>query len=213
MPALMTQQSVVLDERAKHLPTPDQSYQRWLEFVERWRGCQECPLCTQRDKIVLARGVVPCDVLFIGEAPGVSEDSSGLPFDGPAGCILDAIVAAVRASTKATFTDAYTNLVCCFPLEAKKTTDHRPDEEEIKECSPRLQEFVEIAMPRLIVTVGTLSDDWSPITAGAGGLPYDVAWATVVHPASITRMPAAQKDMAIRKCVVVIRDAIERVMS
>ena len=69
----------------------------WQAFAERWKDCRSCRLCEQRDKIVLARGTIPCDILMVGEAPGLSENSRGLPFDGPAGHRLDQIVAKVVA--------------------------------------------------------------------------------------------------------------------
>lgn len=185
------------------------SHERWLEHVQAWQGCQECMLCTQRDKIVLARGVVPCDVLFLGEAPGMSEDSSGLPFWGPAGAKLDEIVATVRHYIKTPFTDAYTNLVACFPAEAKKTNNHQPTPEEIQACSPRLQEFVSIAMPKLIVCVGSLVEEWGPICSGAS----NVRWCNITHPSAILRMPEVAKDSAVRKCVIILRDAIEEALS
>lgn len=188
----------------------ERAYALWQEHARRWGSCQECPLCTQRTSIVLAKGSVPCDCMFLGEAPGVSEDTSGLPFDGPAGAKLDEIVAAVRASSMVQFTEAYTNLVSCFPREAKQTKDHRPEDDEIKACSPRLQEFVALCQPRLIVAVGDTADEWGPVVAGA---PQEVEWCHIVHPAAILRMPAAQKDMATRKQVAILRDAIERVMT
>lgn len=60
--------------------------------VERWKSCQRCALGRTRDKIVLAKGRLPCDVLFVGEAPGESEDVIGLPFVGPAGRLLDEMI-------------------------------------------------------------------------------------------------------------------------
>jgi DNA polymerase len=62
---------------------------RWSEHVERWKDCMACGLCRQRYRICLGRGTVPCDVLFIGEAPGAVENAQGLPFVGPAGQLLD----------------------------------------------------------------------------------------------------------------------------
>lgn len=41
---------------------------------------------------MLGRGDIPCDLLFIGEAPGVSEDALGQPFIGPAGKLLDQLI-------------------------------------------------------------------------------------------------------------------------
>lgn len=60
--------------------------------VQTWRGCTACSLSVQRSRVVLYRGQVPCDVLFVGEAPGESEDVVGTPFIGPAGKLLDAMI-------------------------------------------------------------------------------------------------------------------------
>ena len=38
--------------------------------VARWSDCRACGLCQGRTGVVLARGTLPCDVLFCGEAPG-----------------------------------------------------------------------------------------------------------------------------------------------
>lgn len=59
----------------------------------RWQSCERCDLCQTRDKTCLVRGKLPADVLFVGEAPGPSEDVIGQPFIGPAGHLLDEIIA------------------------------------------------------------------------------------------------------------------------
>lgn len=61
--------------------------------VERWRDCEGCSLSSRRSRVVLYRGKIPCDVLLVGEAPGDSEDVVGVPFVGPAGRLLDAMIA------------------------------------------------------------------------------------------------------------------------
>src|SRR3954471_2435855 len=96
----------------------------WLEHVARWRDCTRCPLSQQRSNIVLARGQVPCDVLFVGEAPGASEDALAQPFCGPAGHLLDQIV---ERALPPIVSYAMTNLVCCFPREAKAQGDNEPE--------------------------------------------------------------------------------------
>ncbi len=182
------------------------AYEKWLGFVAKWKNCQECELCTQRNKIVLAKGQLPCDVLYVGESPGQSENVTGIPFHGPAGQLLDNIIASAKSMCMVNhFTEAFTNLVCCFPAEAKKTDDHRPTDEQIQACSPRLQEFVEIAKPKLVVCVGSLADSWAAISSGA----QDVKWVSITHPSAILRMPIAQKGMAARRCAVVLKDAVE----
>lgn len=39
-------------------------------FKERWKECTACHLSEGRTKVVLSRGTYPCELLFIGEAPG-----------------------------------------------------------------------------------------------------------------------------------------------
>lgn len=173
----------------------------WQQHLATWRECQECGLCAQRGRIVLARGDVPADLLFVGEAPGQSEDVLGLPFVGPAGRLLDQIVE--RSVPKGT-TTAYTNLVACFPAEAKQTENHQPTDDEIRSCQSRLREFVEIVRPRLIVTVGQLSTDWTPKATAMIKLRDGIKapkWCSITHPAAILRMPLAQREMAARRAM------------
>jgi uracil-DNA glycosylase family 4 len=65
---------------------------RFQLFCQKWgEGCGSTQ-CAGANRVVLVRGSVPCDVLFIGEAPGQSEDVVGRPFVGPAGKLLDRII-------------------------------------------------------------------------------------------------------------------------
>src|SRR5678815_494689 len=114
----------------------------WEDHVTKWRDCNECPLCEQRDNIVLARGTLPCDVLLVGEAPGDSENFLGQPFVGPAGCKLDYVIEAAWAKAGSRLTYALTNLVACFPRLAKEAGDNEPTKSEIDACRPRLEEFM-----------------------------------------------------------------------
>ena len=173
----------------------------WSQHVETWKDCQRCSLGGQRTRICLARGTLPCDVLFIGEAPGLSEDAIGQPFVGPAGRLLDQIIArAVPAKT----TYALTNLVACFPREAKLQGYNEPDRDEILECQPRLTELINLAKPSLIVCVGGLADQYTPRNP-------PIHYVRIDHPAYIlAHMPLVQQGMAVQKCIVIIRSALEK---
>lgn len=174
----------------------------WTEHVARWGSCTDCPLCQQRDRICLARGNIPADIVFIGEAPGASEDAIGRPFVGPAGKLLDNIIdRAVPPGVRC----ALTNLVCCFPQEAKSRGNNEPETQEILACEPRLVEFVNIARPKLIVCVGSLAAQWIDHSD-------TVPVVDIVHPAAILRMPLAQRQMATQKSVVVLRNAIDDII-
>lgn len=192
------------------------------QHIERWKECQACLLHSCRTQVVFAKGSVPCDVLFIGEAPGMSEDSLGLPFVGPAGKLLDTIVGRAFYSFK-DLRYAFTNAVACYPREQKETDNHAPPKEAIRACKKRLVEFIRIAQPRLIVLVGATAkrsvvgqsdfcergeDDQPP------WIPYGkfVQFAEIVHPAAILRGPLAQRSLAMQRCVIVLANALSKLV-
>ena len=162
--------------------------------------------------MVFARGEVPCDVLFIGEAPGRSEnvDPQARAFIGPAGKLQDSIVKEVLESLdpQVKVRILYSNLCCCLPLGENKEI-RRPEPEEIKACSPRLTEFVnEVAKPRLIVSVGELARTWLPKILNSAQYKF----VTQEHPSSILRQGFAMRSGLIQRTVVILRGAIEDAM-
>lgn len=182
--------------------------------VEKWTGCEDCHLSRRRHRMAFVRGTVPCDVLFLGEAPGASEDVLGRPFVGPAGKLLDQIIA--RAVPEGV-TYAMTNLVCCIPLDEDGSKTTEPDHDAVMACAPRLVEFVTIAKPRLIVMVGACADKYV-VLEGEGGyrnsvkLPGKMKRARIDHPAAILRANVAQRGLMIQRASVVISTAIDDMM-
>lgn len=183
--------------------TPYQKHKR------KWRKCRECNLCENRRTVVLARGKLPCDILFCGEAPGESEDVLGRPFVGPAGKLLDRIVFdAIQALGTGgvvimhpVFRFAWTNLVACIPKEdGKKATE--PPKEAIKTCSDRLREIIEIAKPRVIIAVGGLATKYLPKVT-------DLPITSIVHPAGIMRLDVSQRGLAVQRATVILSDVFE----
>ena len=176
--------------------------------VQNWKDCTRCGLCDGRLKVVLARGKVPCDVLFVGEAPGESENVIGQPFVGPAGKLLDSII--VRAIIGHNVTYALTNLVACIPRDDSGTKTSEPDSEAIKACAPRLVEFIKLCNPELIVRVGKLAQDYlTPGYKHSIKLEREYKFADITHPAAIIRANVAQQTMAIQRCVVTIANAVK----
>jgi DNA polymerase len=94
------------------------------QHVERWGNCRECPLCEDRSRVMLARGSIPCDALFVGESPGESEDALGRLFCGPAGHLMDSIIDNAMPTPRLSW--AFTNLVCCIPREGGGKTVEPP---------------------------------------------------------------------------------------
>lgn len=215
-------------------------------FATSWRDCQKCDLHHNRQQVVLARGCVPCDILFVGEAPGQSENSVGKPFVGPAGLLLDVIVTrgvggrklcchcrrllrvqnnCIRCnnghlsdgSDGLPIRTAFTNLIACIPLEdpeagaAKKLIE--PPYDSVLACALRLQEFMELARPRLVVCVGRHAEKWlEPGFKDSIKLPDCATTAVIQHPSYMLRQSLIQQVLLVQRAAVHIATAIDKTL-
>lgn len=185
----------------------------WEMHVERWgRGCGS-DLCPHPDRpggaqsVCLARGSLPCDILFVGEAPGMSEDMLGQPFSGPAGHLLDEIVN--RAVGDFGLRVAFTNIVGCVPIGEDGQKTAQPPHEAIESCSARLVDLVQLARPRLVVAVGKMAEDYlTPGYAWSIDIGPNIARVAIMHPAAILRSNTAQQGLQIQRARVVLRNAV-----
>ena len=55
--------------------------------------CQKCDLSKTRTNTVPGQGNPKAEIIFVGEAPGQTEDEKGIPFCGRAGKFLDDMLA------------------------------------------------------------------------------------------------------------------------
>lgn len=166
--------------------------QRIKKIVRKYDGCTACPLHSRAHNYVWFRGACPCDVLFIGEAPGKDEDLVGEPFVGRAGDVLNAWVPDAYAEIMAGLPGAYvslpyfswgvTNLVRCIPLDDNSKL-RVPTKAEAAACSPILQETILAANPRLIILLGREAEKHHKIPTSLAHVPV----VHIQHPASILR--------------------------
>lgn len=119
---------------------------RLEEIAEEIRNCKKCPLHAGRKKAVPGEGSDNSDIMFIGEAPGRSEDEQGRPFVGAAGKLLEEMLESIGLSRSEVF---ITNIVKCRPPENR---DPRP--EEIEACLPYLIRQVKAIDPDVVVALG-----------------------------------------------------------
>ncbi|MDR1030650.1 MAG: uracil-DNA glycosylase [Treponema sp.] len=113
-------------------------------------NCQGCALHTGRIKAVPGEGVARPLVLVIGEGPGADEDASGRPFVGPAGQLLDRMLASVDLSRERNCFIA--NVVKCRPPHNRD-----PLPEEIVACAPFLTRQLSLLKPRMILCLGRVA--------------------------------------------------------
>ncbi len=63
------------------------------EVLAQARSCERCPeLAATRKTVVFGAGNANAELMFIGEAPGASEDEQGVPFVGRAGKLLETLL-------------------------------------------------------------------------------------------------------------------------
>ena len=106
-------------------------------------SCKKCRLWEMRTNVVIGKGSRNADILFIGEGPGQQEDLQGVPFVGPAGQLLDKMLASVGLSLE----DAYiANVVKCRP-----PGNRDPHDDEKEACLNYLRYQLMLIQPKIIV--------------------------------------------------------------
>ena len=122
-----------------------------------WEQCEQCPIAAFTQQKVFVRGKLPCHILFIGEAPGDTELVLVKPFVGASGKYLDKVITETINETGYSPRIAFTNAIACAPLDDETLRLRPPKKSEISNCSPRLQEFIELASPKVIVALGAVA--------------------------------------------------------
>lgn len=192
-----------IQSREAKEPTTTKSLQvtTYRQHCDKWKDGCGATICEYASKVVLARGTIPCHVLFVGEAPGPSEDLIGAPFVGPAGQLLDRMIGtALNGRTDLKL--AFTNLVGCIPKDDGGVKWHEPDEDSTIKCQDRLKEFIKLANPRVVVFVGKLTKEW--INSGYKfqiKLDKDISTVEIAHPASILRAKVTNQGLMIQVCI------------
>ncbi|MGB4061369.1 MAG: uracil-DNA glycosylase [Burkholderiaceae bacterium] len=168
----------------------------WDALTHTIQSCQACGLCQGRQRAVPGMGHRQARWMIVGEAPGEQEDKQGLPFVGPAGQLLDAMLAAMGLTREA---DVYiANVIKCRPPH-----NRNPEPAEVAQCRPYLQRQIELVQPDLILALGRFAaqtllagvvPDVDKLPLGKlRGQVYRVDGRPVVvsyHPAYLLRSPA-----------------------
>lgn len=165
----------------------------WDLLEKSVKNCGGCALCEGRSRTVFGEGNRNADILFIGEGPGYEEDRQGRPFVGPAGQLLDRMLAAISLTRE----DVYiANIVKCRPPQNRV-----PTEEEANACLPYVRGQTALIRPSIIVCLGATAAKYiySPdvrITRERGiwKEKKGVFILPTYHPAALLRDESKKKD-------------------
>ena len=170
------------------------------QLVAAVHAFEGCALKRTATNTVIGDGNPQAALMIVGEAPGAEEDRQGLPFVGPAGRLLDRMLAAIGLDRSAVY---ITNM-----LPWRPPGNRSPTAEELAICQPFLERQIELIAPRILVLVGgiaakallnrkegitRLRGQWFPFsTPHMGGTIQATA---TFHPAYLLRTPSAKREV------------------
>ncbi|HEV8245174.1 MAG TPA: uracil-DNA glycosylase [Polyangiaceae bacterium] len=173
----------------------DERQHRLEVLSQEVKGCTRCALHAKRTQTVFARGNGSSGLCFVGEGPGADEDAQGFPFVGPAGQLLDRMIAAMGLLRDEVYV---CNIVKCRPPNNRK-----PEPEEMAACMPYLEQQIDWLEPQVIVALGAtavqgllgtsegimrLRGKWKLFKGRIAVMP-------TFHPAYLLRTPAAKREV------------------
>jgi len=175
---------------------PDLTLPNTLESLKKQAmECHLCDLSKSRKKVVFGEGAVNADLMFVGDTPNNSDDTSGKVFTGRSGDTLTKMIENVLGVSRS---DVYiTNILKC---RAHDTLN--PSPAHAHTCHPYLLKQIELIKPKIIVALGEtayhyLTGDDSEISKVRGTLHKQDAYTIIptYHPNYLLRNPSAKKDV------------------
>ncbi len=132
---------------AAGLPSREARIQALAALAERHDAeCPHCTTATAHTRTVFGEGDPEATLLFVGEAPGETEDREGRPFVGPAGQKLNEMIRAMGFERAQVY--------IANVLKSRPPGNRTPLQHEVDACSPYLVEQIRIIRPVVIVTLG-----------------------------------------------------------
>jgi uracil-DNA glycosylase len=96
--------------------SPAERREALKEVWEQARGCPRCPeLVATRKTVVFGAGNANAELMFVGEAPGATEDEQGVPFVGRAGKLLEQLLQEIGLARSEVF---IANVLKCLRYNA-----------------------------------------------------------------------------------------------
>ncbi len=168
------------------------------DIAKKVRSCTKCPLCKTRKMSVPGDGSAHARIMFIGEAPGRSEDLRGRPFAGSAGKKLDDALKFAGLLRDSVY---ITNVVKCRPPKNRV-----PKDDERAACAAYLKEEIAALKPDTVCVMGNTALQSvlgkNGITENRGKITIQdgVRYYPTVHPAAVIYnrklWPVLKKDIA-----------------
>lgn len=180
--------------QAKQIAAQSTTIEQLREAVLGFDGCALKPGARNT---VFGDGPEAADLLVIGEAPGRDEDRMGQPFVGPAGQLLDRMLATIGR-------DRLENVFISNVVFWRPPGNRPPTQTELAICKPFVDRLICLQKPKIIMLVGGAPTQ--ALLGLSGIMRTRGTWRTIetvdgasiptlptLHPAFLLRQPAAKK--------------------
>ena len=138
-----------MSSEESELPAPERR-ELLKKVYAQTQGCTRCAeLAATRKTVVFGAGNADAELMFVGEAPGASEDEQGIPFVGRAGQLLNQLLGEIGLRREDVF---IANTLKCRP-----PGNRDPQPIEIENCQEYLHRQVELIEPVVICTLGNFA--------------------------------------------------------
>jgi len=132
----------VFDEHDK-----DNKREKLSNLKEKINSIENCILKSNSKNLVMGVGDINSPIMIIGEAPGIEEDNSGLPFQGEVGKLLNKMLLAINIDKEKVYTT--------YSINFRPPEDRKPSSQEIRRYSSFLIEHSSIINPKIIILMGS----------------------------------------------------------
>lgn len=133
-------------EHTQSLP-PDISQLTWAQLKKQVKGCHACKLRAGCLQTVFGMGDENADWLFVGSWPTEDDETTGEPFAGAAGQLLDNMLAAIKLKRGE-------NVYLANVVKCSGSIVRGPQADEIAQCAPYLSRQIQLLQPKIIVALG-----------------------------------------------------------
>lgn len=119
--------------------------------------CKGCGLETSSYGALIGSGEIPCDILFLGEYPGNTENITRRAYCGKSGKILDELISKAGLQYFRSF-KSYALL--CHPSITIGGAFREPKKEEVLKCTTQVMCITKALNPRVVVLMGKIPEKY-----------------------------------------------------
>lgn len=181
---------------ARHAAENAQTIEELRTAIEAFEGCALKKTATN---LVLCDGPADAKLMLVGEAPGAEEDRKGVPFVGPSGQLLNAMLDSIEIPREQVM---ISNSVFWRP-----PGNRTPTTQETVVCRPFIERLIELVNPDVLVCVGApsahnllgetqgisrLRGKWYTYQTPKLSAPINAT--AMFHPAYLLRTPIKKRD-------------------